>query len=78
MAEKHVREELHNIALNAPLFAGDTISHSTANECVRRGWAKRGGEGRSKFIPTARGVQLDRSLWFRFLRLWRRVVNWWR
>ncbi len=51
--EKHVLEELLNIVRNAPVFAGDTISHRTANECVRRQWAAR--DANSDFIPTALG-----------------------
>ena len=43
--EKNVREEARNIALNQPLFPGDTISHRTAKECARRGWAKRNENG---------------------------------
>lgn len=53
MLEKHVIEELENIVENEPVFAGDTIAHSTANECVSRGWAARNAEG--DFIPTFEG-----------------------
>lgn len=54
MIEKHVIEELGNICENQPLFAGDTISHATANECVARGWAKRNGDG--DFVMTLTGI----------------------
>jgi hypothetical protein len=46
MEERHIWEEMVNIARNQPLFAGDTISHATANECVRRGWAARDEQAR--------------------------------
>ncbi len=52
--EKNVLEELNNIVHNDPLFAGDTLSHATANECVRRGWAERNRD--SNFIPTEKGL----------------------
>jgi hypothetical protein len=39
--ERHYLEELGNIVKNWPLWPGDTISHQTAYECGRRGWAKR-------------------------------------
>lgn len=39
--ERHVIEELANIETNGPLFPGETISHKTANECVKRDWAGR-------------------------------------
>jgi len=45
LEERHVLEELKNICKNGPLFPGDTISHITANECVRRGWAVRNEDG---------------------------------
>jgi len=48
--KKHILEEARNIARNAPVFPGDTISHATARECVRRGWAVRDNNG--DFIPT--------------------------
>ena len=38
---KAVLLELENIASGEPLWPGDTLSHITANECVRRGWASR-------------------------------------
>lgn len=53
MMEKHVREEMRNIARNQPVFAGDTISHATANECVKRGWAKRDDNGDFVAVPGA-------------------------
>ena len=56
MTEENVLRELHNIVTNAPLFAGDTISHRTANECVRRGWARRNENQR--FVPTHRGMRM--------------------
>lgn len=45
LEEKHIHEEMRNISKNAPLPPGKTISHTTANECVRRGWAYRNEEG---------------------------------
>lgn len=45
MTEANVLEELSNIVDNAPVFAGDTISHMTARECQRRGWAERNWQG---------------------------------
>ena len=53
--ESSVLEELHNIVLNYPLFAGNTLSHATANECVRRKWAKRDSNG--DFLPTLEGFR---------------------
>lgn len=55
MSESHVYEELANIVTHARVFAGDTISHATATECVRRGWAKRDVEG--DFMPTLEGIR---------------------
>lgn len=54
-ADRAVLEELRNIVHNYPLFPGNTISHATANECVRRGWAERNLEG--DFLPTADGMR---------------------
>lgn len=45
--------ELANIIGNGPVWPGDTLSHRTANECVRRGWAKRDSSG--QFESTASG-----------------------
>lgn len=59
--EEIVLEELRNIALNAPLFAGDTISHATANECVRRGWAERNAAG--NFVLTSAGTKALIRVW---------------
>jgi len=53
--ERHVREEMRNICNNHPLFPGDTISHETANECSRRGWARRDQSG--NWIPTEIGLR---------------------
>jgi len=50
LLERHIQEEMYNIYTNQPLFPGDTISHKTANECVRRGWAERNKDG--DFIST--------------------------
>jgi hypothetical protein len=55
ISERHVLEELGNIVKGSPLWPGDAISHTTANECVRRGWAKRDSNG--FFIPTANGKE---------------------
>lgn len=52
--ERDVREELQNICENAPLFPGKTIAHSTARECVDRGWAARNKDG--DFVPTPLGL----------------------
>lgn len=54
-AHFYAREELRNICLNYPLFAGKTISHATANDCVRRGWAERNRRG--ELLPTAAGLR---------------------
>lgn len=54
---KAVLEELRNIVLNYPLFAGNTLSHATANECVDLGWAERNQSG--DFLPTAAGLRID-------------------
>jgi hypothetical protein len=51
--DNQVFEELENIYVNEPLWPGATISHTTANECVRRGWAERDAEG--NFITTEDG-----------------------
>jgi len=45
MQAHHVTEELRNIALHSPLWPGDTISHATARECVRLGWATMDSDG---------------------------------
>lgn len=39
--ERGIMEELCNIANNMPVFAGNTISHQTAQACVDRKWAMR-------------------------------------
>lgn len=63
MEERNILAELRNIVNNYPVAPGDTISHSTANECVRRGWARRNGgpikRRSSWFVPTAEGVRVD-------------------
>lgn len=43
-------EEARNIALNAPVFPGNTISHKTAYQCEEMGWAKRDENG--NWVPT--------------------------
>jgi len=53
ISEIHVMEELRNIVLNAPVPPGSTLSHATANECVRRGWAERNSKG--DFVPATKG-----------------------
>lgn len=55
-ASQVVLDELCNIIRSAPLWAGNTISHGTANECVGRGWAKRNDDGR--FVPTNAGLRV--------------------
>lgn len=57
MLERHYLEEMRNIAQNAPVFAGDTISHDTANECVRREWAERDENG--DLVPTRLGMYIN-------------------
>lgn len=57
MPEKNIREELGNIVTNAPVFAGDTISHATARICGQRGWAERDGNG--EWIPTQLGISIS-------------------
>lgn len=57
--EKNTREEMQNIAANEPLWPGDTISHATADECVRRGWARRRRDGR--YIATEEGLDVARE-----------------
>lgn len=52
--EAHVYEELSNIVHNAPVQAGDTLSHRTANQCVSNGWSLRTHRG---LIPTRSGVE---------------------
>jgi hypothetical protein len=69
--EKHVIEELSNMAQSTgPLRPGDTISHETANECVRRGYATRGNDGFSLTVkggaylnsPSVQAVQAPKYL----------------
>lgn len=43
-------EEARNVARNAPVFPGDTLSHATASECERRGWIRRDHNG--YWVPT--------------------------
>lgn len=57
--ERVLLDELANIAHGQPLFAGDTLSHATANECVDRGWAKR--DERSHFCLTLEGAAYLRA-----------------
>ncbi len=57
MSERGVLEEMGNIRKNHPLWPGDTISHQMANECVRRGWARRDGD--QQFVPTPLGIVID-------------------
>ena len=54
-SEMHIREELLNICQNAPVDPGSTISHTTADACVNRGWATRDSKG--NFVPTACGIE---------------------
>ena len=42
---KTVIEELYNIAINQPVFHGNTISHQTANELCELGYIKRDENG---------------------------------
>lgn len=55
ISDRHCVEEMRNIADNYPVFPGDTISHESANECGRRGWAVRNTDG--NWIPTAEGLR---------------------
>ena len=57
--ERHYLEELASIVENYPLFPGDMISHTTANECGRRGWAVRQADG--NWIPTAEGLRVHEA-----------------
>ena len=59
--EAHVYEELSNIVKHQPLPPGDTISHRTANECIRRGWAAR--EENGNIVATKSG-KLALEAWF--------------
>lgn len=45
LTESAVLRELSNIVRGEPLWPGDTLSHATANICVRRGWADRNSDG---------------------------------
>ncbi|AFZ67592.1 hypothetical protein [Deinococcus peraridilitoris] len=54
-ASRALLDELGNVCLNYPLPPGHTISHATANELVRRGWAERNRD--SHFIPTREGIR---------------------
>lgn len=49
-----VVDELRNVYRNSPVFPGDTVSHRTAEELVRRGMAERDGEG--NFVITEKGI----------------------
>lgn len=51
MKEKTVLEEARNIARNAPVWPGDTISHASVEECRSRGWVTR--DYRGWWIPTS-------------------------
>ena len=53
VSDAAVLEELGNIVSNAPVFAGDTVSHRGANKCVEIGWARR--DARGDFVPTPAG-----------------------
>jgi hypothetical protein len=53
MSEKAVGDELRHICEYWPVEPGDTISHQTANECGRRGFAERDDKGR--WVPTIEG-----------------------
>lgn len=55
VAIAHVREQIIAIVRGAPLWPGDTISHAAANECGRRGWARRDEDG--CWVPTPLGIQ---------------------
>jgi hypothetical protein len=57
MNEKTLTQELRNIVLHEPLWPGDTLSHATANELVRRGLASRGGAGNAYFVATVAGIR---------------------
>lgn len=57
--EGNTREELQNIVANEPLCPGDTLSHETADECVRRGWARRRRDGR--YVATDEGIAVVRG-----------------
>ena len=48
--DKLAMEEARNIATGAPLWPGDTLSHATAQDCYKRGWAIRDADG--NWVPT--------------------------
>ena len=64
---KETIEELENIVENAPVFAGKTISHATANECVNNGWAERNENG--DFVPTEAGRRMYQVMQLKALKL---------
>lgn len=55
-----LRDELRNICQNAPVFAGKTISHKTANLLGDLGYAQRNPDG--DWTPTTRGLELNHLL----------------
>lgn len=52
--------EFTNLINNAPVFAGDTISHGTMTELVDIGFATRNNE--EKYVPTEEGRTAYRQL----------------
>lgn len=60
MQERHLIEELENVATNYPVFAGDTLSHQTARGCSDRGWIVRNVDG--DWIPTKKGLEALREV----------------
>lgn len=58
ITKAHVYEELANIVAHEPLFAGDTISHHTANYCVEMGFAYRDYFGKLRATDAGRDALL--------------------
>lgn len=54
--DKSILEELENIVQGQPLFAGNTLSHTTARYCGEHGLASRDGHG--DWIPTDKGMKV--------------------
>ena len=52
--ERHLWEELDNIASVDGLWPGYSISHVTMEECIRRRWARR--DARGLVVLTGDGV----------------------
>lgn len=73
ITEYHYLEELKNIEKNSPSNFGDSVSHTTLKECMRRGWATIEPDGRV-CITVAGGTLLHSPLVQEFLTLHSRNV----